>query len=47
MARIFGLVFSGFVVRFIYAPILGLYLAATVWHYVAGVFASVNNALPM
>lgn len=44
MARIFGLLFSGFMVR-LYGAALAVYVAVTVGSYVHHVFAAVNTAL--
>jgi hypothetical protein len=44
MARVFGLLFSGAVVRLAGAA-LAIYVAVTVGSYVANVFGVVNNAL--
>jgi hypothetical protein len=44
MARIFGLLFSGFMVR-LYAAIMAVTVGLYVWNYVAHVFATANHAM--
>lgn len=44
MARIFGLVFSGFMVR-LYGCAIALYVGLTVAHLVTDTFGQVSNAL--